>query len=378
MTPCWIQRLSLTRFRSHRASEGQFDARPVALIGANGIGKTNVLEALSFLTPGRGLRNARLEEVPSQGSSGGWAVAVILRSEATGCDETRLGVGVTADALDRRQVRINGATASGVDLLGRLVVLWLTPDQDRLFTDSASMRRRFFDRLTLSLYPDHAVHVSRYETALRERNRLLSSDERPDPAWLDALEADAAAQGVAIAAARRDTLQALQAMIAQTPESPFPRALLALEGDIDARVGLEPALTTEDWLRAAFAEARQRDAAAGRALVGPHRSDLVVTHAAKGQAAASCSTGEQKALLIGLSLAQTRLVAQASGRRPLLLLDEVAAHLDATRRAALFDIITDLGVQAWMTGTDVALFEALADRAQQWTITEAGLTPLTN
>jgi len=369
--PRWIRRLSLSWFRSHRATCASFDARPVVLTGPNGIGKTNLLEALSLLAPGRGLRGAALADLRAQAAPADavWGIAADV-----GGAEVSLGVGGQPDAPERRLVRIAGAPSTPAHLADHLDLLWLTPEQDRLFTDTAGARRRFFDRLVLVLYPDHGGHVSRYEAALRARNRLLEPGGPPaDTAWLDALEAQAAAHGVAIAAARVHALAELDALITALPETPFPKAALAWTGDVEAQIDRAPALAIEDALRASLKERRARDAAAGRATHGPHRSDLTVLHRPKAQAAALCSTGEQKSLLIGLVLAQARLVARLHGRRPLLLLDEVAAHLDGLRRGALFDLLGDLAVQAWMTGTDAALFEAWGPRAQYWTIAGDGL-----
>lgn len=258
-----------------------------------------------------------------------------------------IGTGTTPAAPERRQVRVNGAPASANSLSEWLSVLWLTPAMDRLFTESASGRRRFLDRLTLALAPAHAVHASRYEAAMRARNKLLA-EERPDPAWLAALEARMAEHGAALAEARGATVQALSERLAAAPEGPFARAGLALEGWTGGDLAHE------------LAACRARDAAAGRTLAGPHRTDLAVTHLGKGQAAALCSTGEQKALLLGLVLAHADLVAERADRRPILLLDEVAAHLDPVRRAALFERLEAGGGQVWMTGTEPGLFSGVS------------------
>jgi DNA replication and repair protein RecF len=338
-----VTRLILTDFRSYATL--RFEAAPgfVVLTGENGAGKTNILEALSLLSPGRGLRGATLSEMARGDGPGGFAVAARLD------DDIEIGTGTTAAAPERRQVRVNGAGASATSLSERLSVLWLTPAMDRLFSEGASGRRRFLDRLVLALEPGHGHHAARYEAAMRARNKLLAEPDGADPGWLSALEAGMAEHGEAIAAARERTVAALAQRLADQPEGPFARAGLALEGWRGIDLGAE--------LRAS----RGRDAAAGRTLVGPHRSDLAVTHLGKGQPADRCSTGEQKALLLGIVLAHADLVAERAGRAPLLLLDEVAAHLDPLRRAALFDRLAATGGQVWMTGTEPALFEGIGE-----------------
>jgi DNA replication and repair protein RecF len=337
-----IARLSLTDFRSY--ADAMIAPGPgfVILTGENGAGKTNMLEAVSLLSPGRGLRGASLAEMARRGGPGGFAVAARL-------DEIDIGTGAAADAPDRRQVRINGAPASANSLPDHLSVLWLTPAMDRLFADAASGRRRFLDRLVLALEPGHATHAARYEAAMRARNKLLAEDGPRDEAWLTALEARMAEHGAAVAEARADAVAALAERLADAPEGPFARAGLALEGGEEGDLAL------------ALALGRSRDAAAGRTLAGPHRTDLIVTHLGKSQPAASCSTGEQKALLIGLILAFAELVAERAGRRPILLLDEIAAHLDPLRRAALFERLGGAGGQVWMTGTEASLFADIKD-----------------
>jgi DNA replication and repair protein RecF len=342
-----LARLVLTDFRNHREALLAPGPGLVVLTGENGAGKTNVLEAVSLLSPGRGLRGATLGEMARAGGSGGFAVAARLGG-------VEIGTGTTASAPERRQVRINGAAASATSLSEWLSVLWLTPAMDRLFQEGAGGRRRFLDRLVLALEPGHAVHAARYEAAMRARNKLLAEAPPHDEPWLTALEARMAEHGAALAAARAETVALLSGQLEGAPEGPFARAGLALEaGD-------------EDWA-GRLALGRARDAAAGRTLAGPHRSDLAVTHLGKGRKAGLCSTGEQKALLLSIVLAHADLVADRAGRRPILLLDEVAAHLDPGRRAALFERL-DSGGQVWMTGTEPALFDAVSAAASRLTV----------
>ncbi|MEO8618182.1 MAG: DNA replication/repair protein RecF [Sphingomicrobium sp.] len=335
-----LSRLALTNLRNH--ADAVLDVSPgfVLLSGPNGAGKTNILEAVSLLTPGRGLRRAPLSEIARQAGPGGFSVAARMT------DGTELGTGTLAAAPERRQVRINGAAASVNALSERLSVLWLTPAMDRLFADSASGRRRFLDRLVLAIEPGHAHHASRYEAAMRARNKLLGDPEAADPAWLQALEVGMADHGQHLADARLRTVEALGETLAALPDADFPRAGLAIDG----------------WdggdLAAALRANRGRDAAAGRATAGPHRQDLAVTYLLKGQPAALGSTGEQKALLIGIVLAHARLVASKRGFVPILLLDEVAAHLDPDRRTALFERLSGNG-QVWMTATEDSLFDGI-------------------
>jgi len=338
-----IDRLTLSDFRNYEDALIVPRASFVLLTGENGAGKTNILEAVSLLAPGRGLRGAALSQMARQGGSGGFGVAAQI-------DGVTIGTGTSPDMADRRQVRIGGVPHAASALAERLAIVWLTPAMDRLFAESAGGRRRFLDRLTLALEPGHAIHATRYEAAMRARNKLLSDSSRPwDEHWLTALEAQMAEHGGALHAARAELTERLNAMLAGAPEGPFARPALALSGWEDAERALP------DLLR----EGRRRDAAAARTLAGPHRSDLVVTHVAKGQAAALCSTGEQKALLLSILLAHAALVGQARGRPPVLLLDEVAAHLDPSRRLALFDRLAAMGGQVWMTGTEAALFDGI-------------------
>ncbi|HEX8062843.1 MAG TPA: DNA replication/repair protein RecF [Allosphingosinicella sp.] len=338
-----LARLALSDFRNHRDALLAPGPDLVVLTGENGAGKTNVLEALSLLSPGRGLRGASLSEMARNGAGGGFAVSARL-------GDIEIGTGTSASAPDRRQVRINGAAASATSLSEWLSVLWLTPAMDRLFQEGAGGRRRFLDRLVLALEPGHAVHAARYEAAMRARNKLLAEDGPRDEAWLSALEARMAEHGSALSGARAGALAMLGERLAEAPEGPFARAGLSLEGG-------------DEDLAQSLARGRSRDAAAGRTLTGPHRTDLSVTHLEKGQPARLCSTGEQKALLLSIILAHADLVADRAGRRPILLLDEVSAHLDPGRRTALFERLQAGGGQVWMTGTEPGLFEgAAADR----------------
>jgi len=346
-----LTRLSLVDFRSYADAAIAPGAGFVVLTGENGAGKTNILEAVSLLAPGRGLRRAALSEMARDGGNGGFAVSAMLAE-----GDVTIGTGTLADAPDRRQVRVNGASASASALADWVSILWLTPAMDRLFAEGAANRRRFLDRLVLALHPGHAVHSTRYEAAMRARTKLLGGDDTPDPAWLTALEAQMDEHGRVVAAARAETVASLGLRLADTPEGPFARAGLALEGWPDGDLAAE------------LARSRSLDARAGRALVGPHRQDLAVTHLGKGQPAERCSTGEQKALLLGLVLAHADLVAERVRRRPLLLLDEVAAHLDPLRRAALFDRLDGGGGQVWMTGTEDALFDGLPATASRFKV----------
>jgi DNA replication and repair protein RecF len=363
-----VRQLRLTDFRNYRQFRLDCSCAPVVLVGSNGAGKTNLLEALSFLVPGRGLRRARLEEVSrrtrDEETSPAWAVAATIDTP-----EGRVAIGTGLEAakndggLPRRVVRIDGRPASSQTALGlHVAAVWLTPQLDRLFLDGASDRRRFLDRLVTALHPEHAGDVAAYENALRQRARLLGEGNR-DPHWFTALEDTMARHGVALAAARADTVQRLDAA-ARLGVGPFPRASLAMAGEIDGWIASMAAIDTEDRLRGVLAANRLRDADAGTTSCGPHRSDLAVRHLDLDLPAAEGSTGQQKALLVSIALAHARLVALLRGRPPLLLLDEIAAHLDAERRFALFDEIVALGAQSWMTGTDAGLFEPLAGRAQ--------------
>jgi DNA replication and repair protein RecF len=361
-----LTHLTLTDFRSYERAEIALDGRPVWLVGPNGAGKTNLLEAVSLLTPGRGLRGAAQVELgrrlPGERVGRAWAVAAVIDQDG---EPVRVGTGVESAGAARRTVRLEGETVPPGRLADLQRQVWLTPAQDRLFLEGAGDRRRFFDRLVFAAEPAHAAHASAYEKSQRERMRLLT-DGPADPAWLTALEARLAEAGALMASARARTLQALQEEIDGRGDRPFPGARMTLTGDWErmASEGAELA-QIEDRLARALAGARDRDAAAGRALTGPHRGDLAVIHAEKDRPAAECSTGEQKALILNLVLAQAARLSRAeSAPNPILLLDEVAAHLDRRRRAALFDEIEALGLQAFLTGTDEHLFEDLTDRAQ--------------
>jgi DNA replication and repair protein RecF len=340
-----LTRLALTNFRNY--DDALIEPGPgfVLLSGPNGAGKTNILEAVSLLTPGRGLRQVAISQIARGDGPGNFSVAASL-APSSGEEAIALGTGTSAAAPDRRIVRINGAAASVNSLSEWLSVLWLTPAMDRLFTDSAGARRRFLDRLVLALEPGHATHAARYEAAMRARNKLLADPETADASWLSALEAGMAEHGAMVDQARRRTVDALGEALAGASDDDFPRAALALEGWHGAELDLE------------LRRNRGRDAAAGRATAGPHRQDLAVTYLAKRQPAALGSTGEQKALLLGLILAHAELVASRRGAHPILLLDEVAAHLDPARRAALYRRLGGRG-QVWMTATEDALFDAI-------------------
>lgn len=354
-----LTRLRLTDFRSYATLDVATPAALVALCGPNGAGKTNILEALSLFSPGRGLRRAQGTLLPRKGGSGGYAILADLKTQAD--EEPILLATALQPGESARACRINREPVSSASaFLDYVSFLWLTPDQDGLFRGAAGDRRRFLDRLVLAVDKTHAARATSYEVALRHRNRLLE-DANTSARWLDAIEHEIAELGIALAAARLETVQRLGALVEVEAASmaPFPFARIALEGEVETRLLDEPARAVEDWFRVALSENRWRDRAAGRALIGPQASDLAVIHGPKGEAAALCSTGEQKALLIGLILAQARLIAQMRGETPVLLLDEIAAHLDEARRAALFRLLEAMGGQVFMTGTDALLFEHL-------------------
>ena len=370
--------LILTDFRSYEGATLETRGESVFLFGPNGAGKTNLLEALSLLSPGKGLRGVAIADLgrrsPGEPVGRAWSVSALVQA---GGEEVRIGTGVEAPGAARRIVRIEGETQPPGRLADHLRPVWLTPAQDRLFLEGASERRRFFDRLVFAAEPIHAAHASAYERATRERSRLLS-EPGPDPAWLAALEARMAESGALVAEARARTLQALQAEVDARAERPFPQAGLSLTGEWErlAAEGVAPA-EIRGRLVQALAGGRERDAAAGRALTGPHRGDLDVIHREKDRPAAECSTGEQKALILNLVLAQAARLSRAESQpNPILLLDEAAAHLDARRRAGLFDEIEALGLQAFLTGVDEQLFEDLKGRARGVRVDAGQLTPL--
>ncbi|MCH7634021.1 MAG: DNA replication/repair protein RecF [Proteobacteria bacterium] len=388
-----ITRLSLSDYRCYPRLKLETDARPVVLTGPNGAGKTNLLEAMSYLAPGRGLRGARLSEIDRHGGGGAWAVAAkILTPEGAfdigagrggndgiGEDGESDGAGAPApDAArrrDRRIVRINGLAAPGPAALGEIVsLLWLTPSMDRLFSDGAGARRRFLDRLVFGVDPGHAGRLAAYDRAMRSRARLLRNAVG-DQAWLSALEQSMAERGVAITAARREAAAAITRASADGAGL-FPAAGLRVEGaPLEDWLDAGPALAAEERFKEALVASRAQDTETGGAAFGPHRSDLTVSAAATGTPAKICSTGEQKALLISIVLAGTRMQAAIRGAVPLLFLDEVTAHLDEGHRHALFEEISFLGVQAWLTGTDRSLFAALGDRAQYFDVADALVSP---
>jgi len=354
MAGLYLSNLTLSHFRSHKRAVIDVDARPVAIHGNNGAGKTNILEAISLLSPGRGLRRASAEDMTRRPEALGWKVTALLHGPL-GTNELE----IISEQGAARQVRIDGKPTQQT-ALGRIArVLWLIPSMDRLWIEGAEGRRRFLDRVTLSFLPDHAEISLAYEKAMRERNRLLKDMVR-EPSWYAALEARMAETGVAIHHNRLHAIKSL-AQAQEAAKTAFPTATLTLECDMPDDV---------DAMRAALADGRMRDLSAGRTLTGPHRADLHGVFAAKQVLARDCSTGEQKALLVSLILANARALTADFGAPPLLLLDEVAAHLDATRRAALYDEISALGAQAWMTGTEDGLFEAMGNRAQSLLVTD--------
>ncbi len=376
-----MRRLTLSDFRCYRHQRIETDRRPVVLTGPNGAGKTNVLEALSFLVPGRGLRQARLGDVTRSvpGDDGdtnrSWAVAATVETPRGAVD---IGTGRDAPTepprRERRVVRIDGQAARGQAALAEVLnAVWLTPRMDRLFGDAPAARRRFIDRLVFGFDPAHARRVGAFENAQRQRARLLRRERAEgaaDPEWLAALENTMAAQGIAVAAARRDMATRLNE-VGCRPPGPFPGVAIEMTGPLEDWLGLGPALAAEDRMRDSLAAARRHDADSGTTTVGPHKSDVHVRHLNKGLPAERCSTGEQKALLIALVLADVRLQARDHASLPLLLLDEVAAHLDDRHRQALFDEIADLGAQAWLTGTDSHVFQPMGATGQFFRVEDA-------
>lgn len=353
----FLSSLTLSHFRSHKRAVLEVDQRPVALYGPNGAGKTNLIEAVSLFSPGRGLRRASAQDMGRRPESLGWKIAGVLQSAQASHE-----IAFTSESGAARQVQIDGKAASQVGLGQLARVVWLIPSMDRLWIEGTEGRRRFLDRMTLSFFPDHAQAALDYEKAMRERNRLLRDQVR-DPHWYSALEAQMARSGATLHANREAALKRLS-IAQQDAETQFPVAELEL-------IHTDGAMPeAEADLRTALSESRSRDLAAGRTLIGPHRADLYGVFAAKDVPAADCSTGEQKALLISLILANARALSQDIGAPPIVLLDEIAAHLDAGRRAALYDEICALGAQAWMTGTGPELFADLGARAQHYEVTD--------
>ena len=381
----WVERLTLSNFRNYTQVAIEAGPEPQVLIGANGAGKTNLLEAVSLLAPGQGMRRAAYPDLARGTGDGGWAVAAHAHTHigpidiGTGLLAENGGFGARGRVVAERAgriVRINGETASAGALADYVEVVWVTPAMDGLFTGPGSERRRFLDRLILCFDPGYRTVAARFERAMQQRNRLLADNVR-DPSRFEGLELLMAETGVAIAAARAEAVAALAALMAERtardPLSPFPAAALALEGALEADLERLPAVEVEDTYIQRLRAGRERDRAAGRTLDGPHRSDLLVAHAPKGMPARLCSTGEQKALLIGLILAHAELVSRRRDSAPILLLDEVTAHLDAERRAALFAEILRLGAQAWMTGTDAQAFAGLSGKARFWRVEDGRL-----
>ncbi|HEY4125575.1 MAG TPA: DNA replication/repair protein RecF [Rhizomicrobium sp.] len=356
-----VGKLTLAHFRNYQDLFLQVDAAPVVLTGANGSGKTNLLEAISLLVPGRGLRRAVLGELQNQKAGAPWAAAAEL---ATPYGVLSIGTGRDPEETesDRRVVHIDGKNARQNALAEHVAMAWVTPEMDRILAEGPSARRKWLDRLVYSFDPAHNGRVQRYEKALRERLRLLREGPA-DAMWLNALEDEMAQTGVAIAAARKQLLRQLRTGIAETA-SEFPRADLALKGIAEEALEDQPALPVEDKMRAALARTRGDDAQSGTCAIGPHRSDLAVRHRAKDCPAELCSTGEQKALVVAIMLAYTRTLTSVRQMAPILLLDDIAAHLDDIRRAALFDEVRALGVQAWLTGTDAEPFATLLPYSQ--------------
>jgi DNA replication and repair protein RecF len=364
MTAALVRRLTLTNFRNYHAATLEAGARTMVLVGANGAGKTNLIEAISFLAPGRGLRRATLDEVAFSEGDGSWAVSAEIEG-ALGL--ATLGTGIerpgAEDATSTRKFRIDREPApSAAAFADHLRVVWLIPAMDGLFAGAPSERRRFLDRMALAVDAEHGSRINALERALRSRNRLLENSQ-PDAHWLDAVEHETAELAVAVAGLRVEAVRRLDAVLRSRRDAAFPPAEIALDGWMEKLVPAHPAGEIEERYRAVLRDNRARDAAAGRTLDGPHLTDLVVSYAAKGIAAADASTGEQKALLIGLVLAHARLIAEMSSFAPVLLLDEVVAHLDPSRRAALQTELAALGAQVWMTGADPALFAEISGDA---------------
>jgi DNA replication and repair protein RecF len=376
MTVSRIHRLSLTHFRNYRAASLQTRGDVVVLVGPNGAGKTNCIEAISFLSPGRGLRRATFDDVADNQGDGSWAVSAEVEG-ALGL--ATLGTGIDAPGPEApaagRRCRIDREPVTSAAAFGdHLRMVWLTPSMDGLFLGAASERRRFFDRLVLAIDSEHSARVAALDRSLRSRNRLLEVRNFDDH-WCDAIERETAELAVAVAAMRGQTVTRLAAMLrARGEQSGFPAAAIMLDGWMENALLNEPATAVEDRYREALRRGRARDAAAGRTLDGPHLTDLQVIYAPKNMPARDASTGEQKALLIGLVLAHASLVAEMTGITPLLLLDEVVAHLDPSRRRALFDELARLGAQVWMTGADPAAFADIGRSGEVFDVDSGRLT----
>ncbi|MCI4679373.1 DNA replication/repair protein RecF [Rhodoblastus acidophilus] len=372
-----IRRVVLADFRSYAALDLRLSANIAALAGENGAGKTNLLEAISLFTPGRGLRRAELADLAREGGGGGFAVSLELTGEAGGPLQLGTGAEMAPEGAQKKYRIDREPVSSSRAFADHVRIVWLTPAMDGLFAGPAGERRRFLDRLVLAVDSEHGARVGALERALRNRNKLLE-ERRGEKIWLDAAEREIAELGIAVAAARRETVERLAALIAagRDAESPFPWADIALEGEIDRLTAERPALEAEEMFRVLLRDNRARDAAAGRSLIGPQASDLIVRHGPKQCDARRASTGEQKALLVGLVLAHAQLVAAMSGIAPLVLLDEIAAHFDPRRRRALFDALAALGGQIWMTGADASLFDDLIGRADIFTVCNGSLSPL--
>lgn len=365
----FIESLKLRNFRCYDyVALDSLSSGLVVLYGVNGAGKTNILEAVSLLAPGRGLRGARVRDIQKQNDAPqSWAVSARIDNKY---GSTTIGTGVKPQT-EKRVVRINGENAKSQSALSEyLACIWLTPQMDRIFLDSSRERRKFLDRLVFAFDPGHSGRVIRYENAMRQRSKLLS-EGKGDPAWLKGLESQMAETGVAIAAARLEFAQRLQSACIKMDHRHFPKSALRVKGTLEELLGSAPALEVENLFKYQLFESRGVDMLTGGAATGPHKSDLSVFYAEKNMKADQCSTGEQKALLIGIVLAHAKLMASERGHLPILLLDEVAAHLDEGRRAALYGVLEDLGGQVWLTGTDKSLFSAIRDKAQFFEIKNA-------
>lgn len=371
-----LTRLGLRTFRNHGETMVRLEGRHVCLFGANGAGKTNLLEAVSMLSPGRGLRGADLSDMAQAGAGGGWAISADLEEDGV---TRRLNVEYSVDDSGRskRTVKIDGAPTTQNQLAEIVRVLWITPSMDRVFAGPAGDRRRFFDRQVMAHFPAHGSAAAQYEKAMRQRNAMFEQGQI-DAKWAEAVEARMAEAGGAIATYRAQALSDMQAAIDARPEGLFPKADLAIEGRYEAMAaeGADSSVIAGE-IASGLRSGRSRDAAAGRTLEGVHRSDLQVVHRPKGLPAAQCSTGEQKALLMGLVLANAQaLFGRDFAPNTLLLLDEAAAHLDSHRRAALYDELAALGGQAWLTGTDQDLFEAFGSRAEMFEVSDGAVRPV--